>query len=1230
MMFHGIRPDRLLLMIAVLALNAFVFLVVTYSLREARTLQEQEVRATLENVSMLLDQSITDEVNNVDISLLNIADELERELVPHGRLPPHPTLNQFLDKRRSWISDLADFRITDASGDVKFGSDLEPGSHVSFADREFFIAHRARPDNGLIITNPILGRLSKKWVVSFTRRYNFPDGRFAGVIAASIPVSHLAHLLSGLDLGPHGVALLRDADTGLIARHPAVEDPAQQLGTKVFSKELAAIIVSGEKASTYHSVQTGDGEERINTYRRLSAVPFHLVVGMGAKDYLEAWRGQIRKAVIVCVIFLLASSILALMLWRMVNLHEKSSRSYRLLLQNAGDGIHILDERGQIVEASTSFFRMLGYERDEIIGMNIRQLDPNNSFPGFGKQLAEPLAQATPTIFETRHQCKGGHILEVEVTSSPLNLDGRTVLFCSSRDITARKAADDQIRKLSLAIEQSPNSILITNINAEIDYVNDAFETITGYAREEVIGKNPRFLQSGKTTADTYQAMWSALSMGLPWKGDFHNQRKDGTQYTETASIAPLRQPDGSISHYVAVKEDITEQLRLRDNLANYQRNLEELVKEKTLALSEEKALLQNLVDTIPFGVYRLRNQISPPDATVTPTFPTHEVDMVSIKCCELLGINPTEARSFLSSTISRIHADDQAEFVRLNNKATAERKPFAWEGRMNINGQEKWMRLDSTPRVGEAEIIWSGILQDITDRKRQSSLIYRSVVEASPDAFVAIDERERILEWSPQAERLFGFKFDEVKGKPLMQTIISRTGTSDPEEHRDDLLATERDGRIGQRRRLTAIRRDGSEFPIELRIMSLQIDNHWRYTSFIRDVTEDINAEQQLAQAQKLEAIGHLTSGLAHDFNNILGIVIGNLDLLSQELPTGEMIEMLDAAMAAAKRGADVTKSLLAVARRSPLLPREVDVNQLLLELEPLLAQTIGKRINMTLTAHAEHAYALLDASGFNNALLNLVLNARDAMPDGGDLMVYCYSIMAEHRNIELPNLAPGAYIVVGVDDTGIGMTPEIARQAFDPFFTTKGRHKGTGLGLSMVLGFARQSGGTARIVSNPGLGSSVEMILPATAGANHAARSETSQKARQSGLTTGSGLVLVVDDEAALLAIVARWLRDLGYEVETANAAQAARALLEQKHFDLLLTDIVMPGEMDGLALAHHAARVYPAMSILLASGYPENLSDEDRARWRLLQKPMNQLTLSEAVATTLGRHLPQEKQK
>jgi signal transduction histidine kinase len=346
---------------------------------------------------------------------------------------------------------------------------------------------------------------------------------------------------------------------------------------------------------------------------------------------------------------------------------------------------------------------------------------------------------------------------------------------------------------------------------------------------------------------------------------------------------------------------------------------------------------------------------------------------------------------------------------------------------------------------------------------------------------------------------------------------------------------------------------------------------------------------EERLIHGQKLEAIGRLTGGIAHDFNNILAVVLGNAELMLDEMTHGED-ELARAIQDAAQRGAILTSRLLSFARKQPLRPGSTDINALLRDIDPMIRRTLGAEIDVQLVTAGGLWNAEIDQSQLETALLNLAINSRDAMPDGGRLTIETgnSSLDADYA-AQHDEVVPGQYVMVAVSDTGAGMDAATAEQAFMPFFTTKGVGKGSGLGLSMVFGFVKQSGGHVKIYTEPGRGTTVRMYLPRVpAGQTQASRSGDFMPDAP---PEGRGRILLVEDDPAVLRFTARTLAALGYDVDPVLDGVEAIALLDRNSYALLLTDVVLPGKINGRIVAEHARAVAPGTAVLFMSGYTEN---------------------------------------
>lgn len=387
-------------------------------------------------------------------------------------------------------------------------------------------------------------------------------------------------------------------------------------------------------------------------------------------------------------------------------------------------------------------------------------------------------------------------------------------------------------------------------------------------------------------------------------------------------------------------------------------------------------------------------------------------------------------------------------------------------------------------------------------------------------------------------------------------------------------------------------------------------------------DITEQRKTEAALHHAQKMEAIGNLTGGMAHDFNNLLGIIIGNLDLQT-DLVKGntEADELARRALDAALRGADLTSRLLAFARQQPLQPKMVAVNELVSGITKLLSRTLGEHIVISLNLAADAWPTVVDPAQLDASLTNLATNARDAMPKGGSLTVTTsnQTLDADYAAVNA-EVNPGDYVMIEVSDTGAGMPPAVRDRIFEPFYSTKERGKGTGLGLSMVFGFIKQSGGHITVYSEPGIGTTFRLYLPRMAG-----EVASEDEKRPVPLVRGEGeVVLAVEDNAELLLVIVRQLTELGYRVVEAENAAAAIEVMEQQKIDLLLTDIIMPGGINGFDLAREVGQRWPKTRVLFTSGFPETtLNGLDRslaADTRLLSKPYRRADLAVAVRDAL----------
>jgi PAS domain S-box-containing protein len=510
---------------------------------------------------------------------------------------------------------------------------------------------------------------------------------------------------------------------------------------------------------------------------------------------------------------------------------------------------------------------------------------------------------------------------------------------------------------------------------------------------------------------------------------------------------------------------------------------------------------------------------------------------------------------------------------------------------RVRKDGSAVDVSLSISPiRLASGKIVGiSKAARDVTESKRTQHALSqeieerRRIFDTSNDLILVTDTAGNFIQVSPSVTAILGYQPSDMIGHSAVEFI-----------HPDDLEHT--------RREMRAARRGQSKRNFETRYVNKEgkaVALNWtgtwsepvhRHFFIGRDLTEKQAAEAQLRHAQKMDAVGQLTGGVAHDFNNILTVITGTIGILEEAVADQPQLaavaKLIDEA---AERGANLTKHLLAFARKQPLQPVELDVNALALEAAKLLHPTLGEHIEITPLLAEDAWTALADPNLLMTAVLNLAINARDAMPNGGKLALETSNVFLDESYAGMHSeVAPGNYVMIAVSDTGTGISPALLERVFEPFFTTKEVGRGTGLGLSMVFGFVKQSGGHIKIYSEEGHGTSVKIYLPRATGLQ-----QTPAEAKVSAnIEGGNEMVLVVEDDMLVRRYVMTQIQSLGYStLEAANASDALRFIDEVPGIDLLFTDVIMPGIMNGRQLVDEALKRRPGLKTLFTSGYTEN---------------------------------------
>jgi PAS domain S-box-containing protein len=722
-------------------------------------------------------------------------------------------------------------------------------------------------------------------------------------------------------------------------------------------------------------------------------------------------------------------------------------------------------------------------------------------------------------------------------------------------------------------------------------------------------------------------AVWGTLMHGGPFAGDTLND----SFLLLLAFIISLSVPSLALAADVAVRMQVEEHLRgahgqldqqVRQRTAELARAIESLQAEVEERREIDAKLEQQRMHLLE--AQRLANL-----GSWSWDLATGRVDW-SQQIYEIYGAGPSDFGGTYHDYINRVHPDDRERVRATITHALATGGPFRLDERI-VRPDGEIRHLQSSGEViknerGEA-VMMLGICQDITDRKsaehalRESEERYRMLVESVHDyAIYMLDPNGRIASWNTGASRIKQYSEAEVLGRHFGMFYTEEDQAAGQPQRSLRLAAGGKYETEGWR-----VRKDGSRFRASIAIDPILADDGTLlgFAKVTRDVTERHEAQaaldearEKLAQAQKMEALGQLTGGIAHDFNNLLMIVSGHAQLLRRRTADERNVRAIDAIAAATSRGESLTRQLLAFSRRQPLSPVVTDLRRRIESVRDMLGSSLRGNIDLVMDLPEDLWPSEIDLSEFDLALVNIAVNARDAMPEGGRFTIAARNVTLRPGRSAVD--LDGDFVALSMTDTGTGIPSEVLSKVFEPFFTTKAVGKGTGLGLSQVYGFAHQTGGTVTLDSKVGHGTTVTIYLPRS----HAAVADPGEAGRApQAVRGGSGTILVVEDNPDVADVTSTLLDQLGYRVVRAPSAADALAMLDDGGVDLVFTDIVMPGPMDGLALASEIRARYPQMPVLLTTGYTD-VAPEAEYKFAVLRKPFQMPALEKIVREALQR--------
>jgi two-component system cell cycle sensor histidine kinase/response regulator CckA len=872
----------------------------------------------------------------------------------------------------------------------------------------------------------------------------------------------------------------------------------------------------------------------------------------------------------------------------------EQERRFRTLVDNLPDLVVRYDTNLCRTYVNPAWEKASGLGAEEVVGVPVADVLPRSYVEPYFAALRRAIETGSVQKIEFRWVNARRETLVLDYVIAPEHdLHGRVVsLLAVGRDITERRRTEDALRRseaeLRRIIDTANEGICVLGPDAGCKFVNAKFAQMLGYAADEMIGR-PVTDYMFEEDVPSHEGRMEARRRGISEDYERRFRRKDGQPLWTRVSATPIFEDDDFAGSF-AMLTDITERRRAAEEVRTLNRELERQVLQYRMLLDQAS------------------------DAIFVSDADRHYVD-VNIAACDLLGYTREELlRLSIHDVVPPEENQGQPErFVRMRAGETvlSERTLRCKDGSLLVAELNSRQLPDGR---------FQAIVRDVTSRRRleEEQARLATAVEQADEAIVITDPSASILYVNPSFERVSGYPRAELIGS---NPRILHSGQHDAAFYREmwsTLLAGQTWHGI-----LVNRRKDGSLYEEDAVITPIRGADGAvvSYVGVKRDITREQALEAQLRQSQKMEAIGQLAGGIAHDFNNLITAIRGYSELVRESLPPGDRDD-IDQVVLAADRAAELTRQLLAFGRRQVLQPRVLAPAEIVEGIAPMLRRLLGEHIELLVHAAPDVGRIRVDPSKLEQIIVNLAVNARDAMPGGGRLVIETTNAEINARSEPAhAEMTPGPYVVLRVTDTGSGMDEETRARAFEPFFTTKEPGSGTGMGLAVVYGIVAASGGEIDLYSGLGQGTTFEIYLPRVDEEAIAAAVATEAAA----VPRGSETILLVEDEASVRTFARRALEELGYVViEASNGAEAAaRATGHTGRIDLLVTDVVMP-RVGGRELAERLRAARPELPILFMSGFSGNAvsgADLTPPDAPILAKPFTREGLGRAVRRALG---------